>query len=141
MTEGKASWYSRPDFSEHNSEENEFRTTERSESSSLELEAMILPLQGDTIQDSLTDTPATQKAANSVQKDKDSDTFLQVLHDNSSVIVSRGPGGSVKISKAPDSGGTSKQPSPHAYLITFRRSLFELPWTMLKQLHSSDCWR
>ena len=67
-----------------------------------------LLVQGDTIQDSLTDVPLTQERG-SGQKDKDSDTFLQVLNDNSSVIVSRGPGGSVKITKAPDSGGTSEQ--------------------------------
>lgn len=72
--------------------------------------SVSLLTQGDTIQDSLTDVPLTQNKSVG-QKDKDSDTFLQVLHDNSSVIVSRGPGGSVKIAKAPDSGGTSKLPA------------------------------
>lgn len=64
-------------------------------------------MQSDGIQDSLTDVPLAGNQ--SLLKDgKDSDSFMQVLHDNSSVIVSRGPGGSVKIAKAPDSGGISK---------------------------------
>ena len=67
-------------------------------------------MQGDTIQDSLTESSATQTKALG-KNGKDSDTFLQVLQDNSSVIVIRRPDGSVKI-RPPESNGTTSELHP-----------------------------
>lgn len=62
--------------------------------------------QGGAIQDSLTSVPLSNPKPDP-NINKGSNSFMQRLSDNSRVIVSRGPGGSVKIAKAPDSAETS----------------------------------
>lgn len=51
------------------------------------------------------DLPPASGQTSSSSKAPVSDSFVQVMPDNSTVIVQRGPGGSVKITKAPASTG------------------------------------
>ena len=68
-------------------------------------------LQPSPLEDSLSEVPRSNTNAGRppLSKGPDSDSYIQVMPDNTTVIVSRGPGGSVKIHKAPpnSNGGLS----------------------------------
>ena len=65
-------------------------------------------LQPSPLEDSLSEVPRSNTMAGKppLSMSKDSDSYIQIMPDNTTVIVSRGPGGSVKIHKAlPNSNG------------------------------------
>ena len=67
----------------------------------------MCPLQPSPLEDSLSEVPRSNTMAGRppMSRGKDSDSYIQVMPDNTTVIVSRGPGGSVKIHKAPPNSG------------------------------------